>query len=144
MMDFEPSALRLAFQLHAVDLVVLADDVTTEAERDYVARMFPEPELRRHGFVDDRGARTPRFQEAAVRALDVLPRTLSSTEKRTLLGSVFDAAIVDDEFRLGEGTVVLMAARLLGLSDEAFDAFLGSRREASGVTVAMLDVPELA
>lgn len=132
-------ALRLAFQLYAVDLVVDADDITTKAEAAFRDRLFPDATLRQHGFVDADGRRTPRFQEAAVRALDVLPRQLTELQKQELVARVFDAAVVDDEFRLGEGSVVLMAARLLGIDDESLDSYLARRQESRGVTVAMLD-----
>ncbi len=134
--------LELAFLVHVVDLVVRADDVTTEAEASFVARAFPEAQLRERGFVDETGARTARLQEAAVEALTVLPRELSMGAKHALLHKAFDAAVADDVFRLGEGSLVLMASRLLGVTDDAFERFLASRREASGVTVDMLDDTE--
>lgn len=137
-MAFALDELRLAFQLHVVDLVVQDDQITTDAEAAFLSRAFPAERLQSAGFVDANG-RTARFQEAAVRALDVLPSALDDAEKRDLLERCFAAAMADEVLRIGEASVVLMASRLLGVSDEAFDAFLVEHGEAHGVTVELLD-----
>lgn len=140
-MAFDLEELQLAFQLHVIDLVVQDDAVTSDAEAAFLARMFPEAVLHTRGFFDE-GGRTERFQEAAVQALDVLPQVLTEAQKHELLERCFEAAMVDDELRLGEASVVLMASRLLGIPDQAFEAMLGKHRQADGLSVALLDRDE--
>lgn len=139
---FEDDELELAFLLHVADLVTGADQVTTEAERVFLAAAFPNDELAAAGFVDAAGERTPRAADAAVEALAVLPRRLDRPAKHDLLHAAFRLAVVDRTFRIGEGAVLLMASRLLGLPDDDFDAFLAARPEAHGMTVALLDRPD--
>ena len=40
-MGFDQEELELAFQLHVMDMLVQADLVTTQAERDHLERLFP-------------------------------------------------------------------------------------------------------
>lgn len=138
-MAFDDDDLELAFQLHVVDLVIEADLVTSEDEAAFVARFFAPSLLAERGFVDAHGARTPKFDDAAVEALRVLPTARTHAEKVDLLEAIFRIAVVDRTFRLGEGGIVLMAARLLGLTDAEFDAFLQAHPESEGMTASMLD-----
>lgn len=141
-MDFDPADLALAFQLYVVDLVVEADLVKTDAEVAFRERHWPAEQLRLRGFLDEQGQRTQRFHDAAVQALETLPKRLDREGKLSLLQACYAIAVVDHEFRLGEGGVLLMAARLLGLSDADFDAFLGAQREAQGMTAAAIDLDD--
>lgn len=138
-MAFGDDDLELAFQLHVIDLLTEADLTTTSSEQVLVDRWFPRETLQSRGFVDAQGARTPQFEQAAVEALETLPSRLDTARKLGLLGACYRIAVVDREFRIGEGTVLLMAARLLGLSDEDFDGFLATRAAATGMSAAMLD-----
>lgn len=131
--------LALAFQLHVMDLLTEADLTTTDDERAFLDRHFPLQDLQAAGFCDAAGARTAAFQDAAVRALEVLPKGLDDAGKLALLDACYRLALADGEFRLGEGAVILMAARLLGLSDAAFDDFVASRGGSPGMTAAELD-----
>jgi uncharacterized tellurite resistance protein B-like protein len=135
----DPEDLELAFQLHVVDLVTGADLATSERERAFVERSFPADELRARGFLDDSGARTQKALDTAVEALSVLPTTLDKAAKHDLLEACYRLAVVDRELRIGEGSVLLMASRLLGLPDEDFDAFLERHPEAVGMSAAFLD-----
>jgi uncharacterized tellurite resistance protein B-like protein len=136
---FDEDDLELAFQLHVVDLIVAADQRTTNPEQAFLDRHFPADELRARGFVDEAGARTQKAQDAAMEALAVLPRSLSIPAKHDLLDACFRLAVIDREFRLGEGAVLLMASRLLGLPDDDFDRFLAARPRAAGMSAALLD-----
>ncbi len=140
-MAFELEELQLAFQLYVVDLVVQDDAVTSDAEAAFLASVFPEAKLHVRGFFDE-GGRTERFQEAAVAALDVLPKVLSDAQKRALLERCFEAATVDDDLRRGEAGVVLMASRLLGISDEIFETMLSAHRSTDSLSVELLDREE--
>lgn len=141
---YDDDDLELAFQLHVADLVIAADLVTTSSEAAFVDRHFPRSLLEERGFVDPvTGARTPAFDDAAVEALSVLATRRTRAEKLDLLEACYKIAVVDRSFRLGEGAVVLMAARLLGLSDDDFDGFIADHARAAGgpspMTAAMLD-----
>ncbi|MEQ1505784.1 MAG: TerB family tellurite resistance protein [Myxococcota bacterium] len=131
--------LALAFQLHVADLVTSADLATTDNEQAAFDRNFPRETLLAAGFVDPDGARTPRLYDAAVEALATLPARLTVDQKLTLLDACWRIAVADRALRLGEGAVLLMAARLLGLSDAEFDGFLGGYPEAEGLSAAVLD-----
>lgn len=137
-MPYDDDDLELAFQLHVADLLVEADLVATEDEKALVERYFPLAVLRDRGFADETGARTPAFDDAAVEAMAVLPGRLERIAKLDLLEACYRLAVVDREFRIGEGSVLLMAARLLGLSDADFDGFL-ERKGSAGMTAALLD-----
>jgi hypothetical protein len=136
---FEDDDLELAFQLHVFDEVIAADAVQTEREKEFLDLCFPSEVLRTAGFVDEAGARTPRFQAATAEALATLPGRLSLAAKLDLLEAIFRLAVVDRTFRIGEGTVLLQAARALGLSDEDFDRFLSRRPAAMGMSAELLD-----
>ena len=136
---FDDEDLELAFQLHVIDLVTAADLTTTGPEQALVDRWFPKEVLRADGFVDEAGKRTARFQDAAVEALERLPGLLDQDRKLALLEACYRIAVVDREFRIGEGLVLLMAARLLGLADIDFDAFLAARPGGAGMSAAVLD-----
>lgn len=138
-MAFDDEDLELAFQIHVIDLLCGADLATTTSEQALVDRWFPRETLQSRGFSNPDGTRTARLHDAAVEALATLPGRLVQARKLELLGACFRIAVADREFRSGEGTVLLMAARLLGLSDEVFDGFLGDRPTAMGMSAAWLD-----
>ncbi len=138
-MAFDLEDLKLAFRLHVARLVIEDDLVTTTNEAEWLADAFPLELLLERGFVDAAGVATDRFHDAAVAALDELPSRLGLEAKHALLADAWSAAVIDGELHVGEGSVVLMAARLLGLSDEQFDTFLAGRQHAAGVTAALLD-----
>jgi hypothetical protein len=136
---FDDDDLELAFQLHVAGLLVQADLVTSVPEQEFLARHFPSDLLAQHGFADPAGNRTQRLDDAAVEALSVLPGKLDRFAKLDLLEACYKLAIVDDEFRMGEGAVLLMAARLLGLTDEEFDHFVERRGGPPGMKAAQID-----
>ncbi len=142
-MAFDDEDLRIAFQLHVMDLLAQADLVTTEAERAYVERRLPLAMLVERGFSEASGERTGRLAEAAVEALDVLPKRLSMPDKLALLEDCYQLAVTDRSLGMGEGSVLLMASRLLGLPDAAFDDFVDRRGGPPGVTAALLDRDDL-
>jgi uncharacterized tellurite resistance protein B-like protein len=137
--DLDEKSLVLALQLHLVDRVVGADLLKSSGENRSLERYFPRPVLQGAGLVDAHGERTALFQTALAQALIVLPQRLSHEAKLELLHLVVQIALADRAFRLGEGEVILWAARLLGLSDDDFDAFIASYPEAVGMTASVLD-----
>ena len=138
-MAFEEEDLELAFQLHVIGLLCGADLVTTFPEEELVERWFPRAMLESRGFARPDGTHTARLHDAAVEALATLPGRLDEARKLELLEACFRIAVADREFRFGEGTVLLMAARLLGLSDGVFDGFLKGRPNTMGMTAAAID-----
>ena len=142
-LPFDDEDLELAFQLHVAGLLAEADLVTSVPEQEFLASHFPDALLVQHGFVDPSGARTQRFHDAAVEALAALPGKLDRHGKLDLLEAVYKLAIADDEFRIGEGAVLLMAARLLGVSDEEFDHFVERRGAPPGMRAAVIDRDDL-
>lgn len=140
---FADDDLELAFQLHVAGLLAEADLVTSVPEQEFMARHFPTDLLVQHGFADASGERTQRFHDAAVEALSVLPGKLDRHAKLDLLEACYKLAIADFEFRIGEGAVLLMAARLLGLSDADFDAFVERRGGPPGMKASVIDREDL-
>jgi uncharacterized tellurite resistance protein B-like protein len=138
-MGFSDDDLRLAFQVHVMELLAKADLVTTESEREFMEAKFPRSLLLARGFADADGNPTGLREDAAVEALGSLPRSLSATEKLALLEDCYQLAVADRTFGLGEGGVMLMAARLLGMTDAAFDEFVDRRGGPPGMTAAQLD-----
>jgi uncharacterized tellurite resistance protein B-like protein len=131
--------LELAFQLHVLNQLAEADQNASHQEQAFLERHFPLQDLVAAGFKTADGAWTDAYDEAAVQALAVLPKSLDEAGKLDLLESCYKLAIADGVFKLGEGAVILMAARLLGLSDEAFDRFVERRGGPPGMTAAELD-----
>ena len=131
--------LELAFQLHVMNQLAEADLNRSEDEDAFLERHFPLQDLIAAGFRTTDGAWTPAFDDAAVRALEVLPKSLGEPAKLDLLEACYKLAVADGEFRLGDGAVILMAARLLGLADAVFDRFVERRGGPPGMTAAMLD-----
>lgn len=131
--------LELAFQLHVMNQLAEADLQNSKDEQAFIARHFPLQDLVAAGFKTADGAWTDAYDEAAVQALSVLPKRLGETAKLDLLEACYKLAVADGEFKMGEGAVILMAARLLGLSDDAFDTFVERRGGPPGMTAAELD-----
>ena len=136
-MAFDDEDLELAFQLHVIEELLDSDFGTTALENQLVERWFPLEIRRSRGMVDDTGP-TARYREAVEAAHARLPTRLDHARKLELLGCCYRIAVADREFRLGEGAVLLAAARALGLGDDDFDAFLHGRPGATGMTAAAL------
>jgi uncharacterized tellurite resistance protein B-like protein len=134
--------LKLAFSLHVVDQIVAADDRLTEAELAFLSSRFPNSVLVERGFATPDGVRTEAYHDAAVDALDRLPTELDLEAKLELLSVFFAASVADASFELAEGNQLLNAARLLDLDDDDIDAFLASRPETGGTSVAELDAAD--
>ncbi len=131
--------LELAFQLHVMNQLAEADLNASQDEAVFLAMHFPLQDLVAAGFKTADGVWTDAYDEAAVRALEVLPSRLDETGKLDLLEACYKLAVADGEFKMGEGAIILMAARLLGLSDEVFDRFVERRGGPPGMTAADLD-----
>jgi hypothetical protein len=139
---FDDADLELAFQLHVLDELAAADLATTTREQRFIDRYFPTEALVRRGFTDASGGRTPRYHEAVAAAAVTLPARLDDAGRCSLLEACFRLAVSDREFRIGEGVVLLAAARRLGMADHAFDRFLAEHPEATGMSAAMLDADD--
>jgi uncharacterized tellurite resistance protein B-like protein len=138
-MEPDDDDLELAFQLHVMNQLAEADLNATQDERVFLDRHFPLQDLVAAGFKTPAGAWTDAYDEAAVQALAVLPKRLAHAAKLDLLEACYKLAIADGEFKMGEGAVILMAARLLDLSDDDFDHFVERSGGPPGMTAAELD-----
>ena len=117
--DFSQADLELAFGWHVVNQLLGADGVVVPTEQGFLERTFPRAKLAASGFVDARGAFTPRWQDALGEALLQLP-ALPVAERVRLIETLFGAALADDVFEKEEGEVVVRIARLLGLKDDEY------------------------
>jgi len=113
--DFSNEQLTIAFSYQLVQRIVRADGEVVEAEERLLAKMFPEDELRAHGFLDDHGGFTQRWNEALGEAIVELPVALSVDERLDLVEKLWAAAMADEELHADEQAAVKHAARLLGL-----------------------------
>lgn len=141
-MSFDLETLQLAFELHIVNLIVEADEQVTAAESAWVEKHFPRAALKAVGLVDDNGEQTDLFHDAAMQALDELPRALTPIQKRALLEKFFAITLADGDFAYREGNVMLVAARLLGLSNDAVVDFLSEHPEVGEVSLADIDIDD--
>ena len=116
--DFDTEQLTIAFSYQLVHRIVSADGTVVEAEQQLMDRMFPAETLRRHGFVDDSGQFTQRWNDALGEALVELPVALSVDERLDLVERLWSAAQADEEIHASEEVAVKHAARLLGLQPD--------------------------
>ncbi len=141
-MSFDLETLQLAFELHIVNLIVEADEEVTSAESAWIEQHFPAAALRAVGLIDAEGQQTDLFHDAAMQALDELPKALSAVQKYALLEKFFAITLADGDFAYREGNVLLVAARLLGLSNEAVIDFLNEHPEVGDVSLTDIDLDD--
>lgn len=130
--EFDLLQLKLAFAYHVVQQIVGADDHLAKGELRFLATRFPSDLLRRCGFIGVEGAFTESYHRATGEALMELPERLNETEKYALVDLLLEACLADDELQLAEAKILVHAARLLGLSSEALDRHLTTKRTMVG------------
>lgn len=138
----ELALLRMAFELHIVDLIVEADEHVSSAEEAWVARHYPRERLTELGLVDQSGERTDRFHDLAMEALDTLPKVLSEADKFTLLEHFFAVTVADGDFAYREGNVLLIAARLLGIPNDKVLNFLSQHPDVGELELSDIDLDD--
>jgi len=117
--EFDLEELRAAFALRIVHMIVTADEVIQEAERDFVERLFPPEGLDAGGMLDAVDNRfTQRFSQAIAQAPQALAASLATEDKLALLRLFFQACEVDGDVDPRELSVVVQAARMLSLPQE--------------------------
>jgi hypothetical protein len=132
--------LRMAFARHVLQELSHGKPSPSPAELHLMEQLCPLEDLRKAGLVDDRGQFGPTWIEARAQALERLPRELSHPDKLDLLKSFFELTVVDGQLEREEGTILLGAATLLGISSGEFDALLDTLTEHVGSID--LDAPE--
>lgn len=135
----ELERLTLAFRLHVAELIVGADTEIQPEETEHLRFLFPRARLREAGFVDEEGARTDAYAEAAMEALDVLPDTLGDPAKVQLLTEFMGAVLADGDFDRTEGVALVSAAHLLEMPDALIQDFLDAHLALGGVKLAELE-----
>lgn len=117
--DFTLSELKTAFELRVVHMVMTADEVVRAKEMEFLESVFPPEDLDAHGFLDRSDNRfTRRFGKAIGAAPDALSQWLSTDEKLDMLRLFFRASEADGEVDPRELSVIVQAARMLGLDQE--------------------------
>lgn len=130
--DFTLSELKTAFELRVVHMVMTADEVVHAEELEFLESVFPPEDLDVHGFLDRADNRfTRRFGKAIAAAPEALSQWLSTDEKLDMLRLFFRASDVDGEVDPRELSVIVQAARMLGLGQEelipTLSRMIGSR-----------------
>lgn len=123
---FTRDELTLAFTWHLARQVTDADFDVTDGELSWMDRNFPMKNLWAADFVGENGAPTLRYEDALGEALVVLPDELRLDEKLALITMLFELTLADDEFHHTEGSVIVRAAQLLGVTNSELDAHLSS------------------
>lgn len=131
--------LTLAFRLHVAEMIVGADAQIHPHEAAHLKYLFPDEVLKAEGFIDASGERTDAYDDAAMKALDVLPGALDDAAKIALLTEFMNAVLADGEFERDEGVALVGAARLLELSEPLIQDFLDTNIALEGITVDELD-----
>jgi uncharacterized tellurite resistance protein B-like protein len=119
---FTTDELKLAFTYHISNQILESDGVVAPGEAAFLQAFFPAELFEASAFVDAEGRYTPRWQDALGEALLELPVRLDVDERLDLLETFYRAAISDGEQHYVEGTILVRAARLLGLKPSQFTA----------------------
>jgi uncharacterized tellurite resistance protein B-like protein len=122
--DDEIERLELALALHFARLVLDADEVIDSAELAFVERVFPTDRLVATGLIDARGALTPEFETARIRAVLELPAMLSLPRRLDLLATVYRAAVSDGDLDRREFSTLQACAGKLGVEPDLLSAHL--------------------
>jgi len=136
---YDLEQLKLAFAYSIVEEIVGADEKVDEAERRYLAEVFPSITLESCGFLDDQGELNDDYRAAVAASLEVLANALPLAKKFELIDMFMGASLADGEFHHEEGNVMVWASRLLGISSSELDQHLESLADVGSVD---LDEPE--
>jgi hypothetical protein len=123
--------LKLAFTWHAAMDLISVDDDVDPAEVAWITRRFTD-RARAAGLVDNDGRYLPRFHEAVVESLKVLPG-LPRAEKVGLLEDLVAAVLADGVLAHSESERLKEIMEMLGLAGHDLDAVLGMRDDAATI-----------
>ena len=134
---FTTEQLTLAFAYHMVQRLIGADDAIHASELRFLESTFPAETMSASGFTKEDGTFTDRYRSALDAALIELPSMLTRSAKLSLLDTLFNASLADNNFDHTEGDVLVQCSHLLGLNASDLDSHLDSHSE-----VGNLDLPE--
>jgi uncharacterized tellurite resistance protein B-like protein len=129
--------LKLAFAYDVARKIVGADQSIELSEVAFLEASFPWRLLADLGYVGADGKATVAFEAAVAEARKVLPAELGSEDKLALVSLFLEASVADGQFQAEEGTVIVQAARDLGVQSSAFFNHIGTRAH-----VGTIDLPE--
>lgn len=132
MTAYDLDVLKLAFARHVLDQMARADAAVLPGEREVIERVAPTFGLQAAGLLDMAGKPTPAFHQARTQALERLPRELPKAAKLELVTAFLELAVVDGQIAREEGSLLWLAAELLGVSSSEFDAHLDTLTEHVG------------
>ena len=117
--------MKLVFLRHVLEDMARADNVLTPDELAMIDRLCPPAQMREAGLLDDKDQLTPLGTELRNRAIDELPRVLPLEDRLAMVTSLVELAIVDGQLDRNEGSLLYLAATLLGV-ETVFDDHLDS------------------
>lgn len=124
--------LVLVFSRHLLDDLARADGELRDDERAMVEALAPTSRLRAAGLVDDEGRYTAAWHAARTEALERLADELPRDDKLALLTRLVELSIVDGDIDRDEGSLLVLAATLLGLPPSTLDGVLDALTEHVG------------
>lgn len=126
MTDLELTRLKVAFAFHVAKMIVESDNDVDPREMTVMTDAFPRELLDGLDFVDENGRFTSEYHDAVVSALEVLPGTLSQSEKLRLVAIFTQASVADGQLKQRERALIIEAAAYLGVSADQVVAHLKS------------------
>lgn len=127
--------LKLAFAYDVVRRIVGADGTIDFDEVQFIEQSYPMRLLQLHGFIGPDGVFTDAFEDQVRLARVVLREQLAIQDRLALVSVFMDAAVADDDFHPGEGSVLVEAAQALGISSEKLFDHLGTLRAVGSVAL---------
>ncbi len=116
----ELDRLRVAMAVQVARQIADADGILDLAEVEHLARAFPDPWMRRCGFLDEHGQLNADVERWAARARAELPTRLSLSQKLDMIGFFHDLCLADDELHARELDILTDVARRLHVPVDAF------------------------
>lgn len=138
----DPEALEIAFAWRLLEELARADGVVTREEEALSARLCPPAVLAAAGLVGADGQPTALGRAARARAPDALRVRLALPDKLRILGQLFELCVVDGQLDREEGSMLLVAAGLLGVRPWELDAHLDTLTDHVGAVDADALEPE--
>jgi uncharacterized tellurite resistance protein B-like protein len=129
---YDVSSLVLVFTRHILGEISRADSVVKPHERLLIERICPTSRLVAYGFVTALGEPTEAFSAARQEALHRLPLELSDAQKLEICTQLLELCVIDGDFDRTEGSLLVLAASLLGVSSSTFHRHLDSLTDHVG------------
>ncbi len=122
---FTLDELTVAFELRVVHMITTADEEVHPAEVAFLEQVFRADQLSAYGFLDtDDNRFTQRFSRAIEAAPAVLAHELDDDDKLEMMRFFFSACEADGQVDPREMSVVVQAARQIGMDQRALVAHL--------------------